>query len=117
MASLVTMTTLLASANDLKLDLADTDAGEGNPAIKTGIAELTKVNDAAFGVWEIVPGVLEGVPPVEEVFVVLSGDATITSEGDAEPIVVGPGSVVRLVVGQKTRWDVRETVRKVYIHP
>jgi uncharacterized cupin superfamily protein len=110
------MTTLLARANALELELADTDAGEGNPAIKTGILELDTVKDATFGVWEIVPGVLEGVPPVDEVFVVLSGDATLTTEGE-EPLQLGPGSVVRLVVGQKTRWDVRETVRKVYIHP
>lgn len=111
------MSTLLASANSLSLELVDTDAGGSNPTIKTGILEFDKVKDVAFGIWEIVPGILEGVPEVDEVFVVLSGDATITSVGDSEPIVVGPGSVVRLIVGQKTRWDVRETVRKVYIHP
>lgn len=111
------MTSLLASANDLDLNLVDTDAGAGHPAIKTGLHELGKINSATFGVWDIVPGVLVGVPQVDEVFVVLSGDATITSAGDDEPIVVGPGSVVQLVVGQETRWDVRETVRKIYVHP
>lgn len=110
------MTTLLVSANDVTFDLADYDSGNGIPPVKVGIQELEKVNSTTVGVWEVHPGVLVGVPDTEEVFIVISGDATITSAGDAEPIVVGPGSVIRLKVGQETRWDVRETVRKFWVH-
>ncbi|MGE2832547.1 cupin domain-containing protein [Mycobacterium sp. SMC-4] len=110
------MTTLLASASDVNLDLVDYDSGNGIPTVKVGIQDIETVNSTTVGVWEVHPGVLVGTPDTEEVFIVLSGDATITSEGDAEPIVVGPGSIVRLVVGQETRWDVRETVRKFWVH-
>lgn len=111
------MTKLLVSAATLDLDAVDTPAGEGNPPIRTGLHQLDSVSDVGFGVWEVAPGILDGVPEVDEVFVVLSGAATIATEGEPEPIVVGPGDVVRLFTGQLVRWDVRETVRKVYVHP
>ena len=64
------------------------------------------------GVWEITPGVVTDVE-ADEVFVVLSGRATIDFEGGPS-LEVGPGDVAVLPEGAVTRWTVHETLRKVY---
>ena len=64
------------------------------------------------GVWEITPGVVTDVE-ADEVFVVLSGRATIEFE-DGPTLEVGPGDVAVLPEGAVTRWTVHETLRKVY---
>jgi len=64
------------------------------------------------GVWEITPGVVTDVE-ADEVFVVLSGRATIEFE-DGRALEVGPGDVAVLPEGAATRWTVHETLRKVY---
>jgi uncharacterized cupin superfamily protein len=74
--------------------LADTGAGE-------------------IGIWEIDPGTVRDVE-VDEVFVVLSGRATIRVDGRPE-VLVAPGDVVRLRAGTATTWMVQERLRKVYV--
>jgi uncharacterized cupin superfamily protein len=64
------------------------------------------------GIWEITPGVITDVER-DEIFVVLSGRATIAVEGGAT-IEVGPGDVGLLAEGARTTWIVHETLRKVY---
>lgn len=64
------------------------------------------------GIWEITPGTVTDVE-TDELFVVLSGRATIEVEGGAT-IEVGPGDVCLLAEGAKTTWTVHETLRKVY---
>ena len=64
------------------------------------------------GVWEITPGVVADVE-ADEVFVVLSGRATIEF-ADGPTLEVGPGDVAVLPEGAVTRWTVHETLRKVY---
>ncbi|MBB5080666.1 cupin domain-containing protein [Nonomuraea sp. NPDC050547] len=64
------------------------------------------------GIWEITPGVVTDVE-TDEMFVVLSGRATIAVEGGTT-IEVGPGDVALLADGAKTTWIVHETLRKVY---
>jgi hypothetical protein len=64
------------------------------------------------GIWEITPGVVADVE-ADEVFVVLSGRATIEFEGGTT-LEVGPGDVAVLPEGAVTRWTVHETLRKVY---
>lgn len=80
-------------------------------APSTGYVELTE----AVGVWEHTPGTSTDVE-ADEVFVVLSGSATVSfEEPSLPPIGLRPGSVVRLTVGMRTVWTVHETLRKVYI--
>jgi hypothetical protein len=80
-------------------------------APRTGFVELTD----AIGVWEHTPGVSTDVE-ADEVFVVLSGSATVSFEDPLlEPIELRAGSVARLSDGMRTVWTVRETLRKVYI--
>ena len=68
-----------------------------------------------FGVWEMTPGTATDTE-ADEVFVVLSGRATIRFISPALPTLeVGAGSVVRLAAGMQTEWTVTETLRKVYV--
>lgn len=71
--------------------------------------------DRAIGVWEIDAGTAHDVE-VDEVFIVLTGSATITVDGHA-PVLVGPGDIVHLAEGAATTWQVHERLRKVYIAP
>jgi mannose-6-phosphate isomerase-like protein (cupin superfamily) len=73
----------------------------------------TAVAGVEVGVWEMSPGTATDVE-VDEVFVVLSGAATVTFD-DGEAVDLGPGSVVRLRAGEHTTWVVRETLRKIYV--
>ncbi|TIC87584.1 DUF861 domain-containing protein [Nocardioides sp. GY 10113] len=83
----------------------------GTPA--AGSRALTEVGGAEIGVWEITAGTVTDVE-VDEVFVVLSGSASVTFE-DGETIDLGPGVAVRLRAGDRTTWVVRETLRKIYV--
>ena len=78
------------------------------------LAELAELGGLEIGVWEITPGTVTDVE-ADEVFVVLSGSATVTFEADGSTIELGPGTAVRLVAGERTTWVVRETLRKVYV--
>ncbi|MEU6999029.1 cupin domain-containing protein [Nonomuraea sp. NPDC046570] len=64
------------------------------------------------GIWEITPGVVTDVES-DEIFVVLSGRATVAVEGGTT-VEVGPGDVCLLAEGARTTWTVHETLRKVY---
>ena len=84
---------------------------DGTPA--AGSRALAAVAGVEVGVWEMSPGTATDVE-VDEVFVVLSGSATV-SFADGESVDLGPGSVVRLRSGEHTTWVVRETLRKIYV--
>lgn len=76
---------------------------------------LATIDDTEIGIWEMTPGTASDTE-VDEVFVVLSGRATIEFVSPALPALeVGPGSIVRLDEGMQTVWTVTETLRKVYI--
>ncbi len=83
----------------------------------TAAVELGAFGDAEIGIWEMSVGTMSDVE-TDEVFVVLSGRATVELEPggpDAETIEIAAGSVVRLAGGTRTVWTVTETLRKVYI--
>ncbi|MCV7218172.1 cupin domain-containing protein [Mycobacterium crocinum] len=80
----------------------------------TGIAELGTFGGLEVGVWEMTPGVMRDVE-AEEVFVVLSGAATVEFEDGTPMITLAAGDVVHLAKGTKTVWTVTETLRKVYL--
>lgn len=80
----------------------------------TGHRDWASLSDLTIGVWEHTPGTSRDVE-TDEVFVVLSGDATIAFDDGSRTIDLRPGSLVRLYAGQHTTWTVRETLRKVFI--
>jgi len=86
---------------------------EGSPT--TAVHALATLGGVEVGIWEMTPGTASDTE-TDEVFVVLSGHATIAFDDVALPdLGVGPGSVVRLAEGQRTVWTVTETLRKIYI--
>lgn len=64
------------------------------------------------GVWQITPGIVTDTEE-DEMFVVLSGSATIEVEG-GPTLTVGPGDLAVLHKGDRTTWTVHETLRKAY---
>ena len=90
----------------------DTLGGTVTGGAETGGTEI--------GIWEMTPGAMSDVE-ADEVFIVLSGAATVDFEDSPEgggarrSIRLTAGDVVRLTAGMRTVWTVTETLRKLYI--
>jgi len=80
---------------------------------RTRSLALGSTGPGEVGLWEIDSGTAHDVE-VDEVFVVLSGRATV-SVGGWPDVTLGPGDVVRLRAGAATTWVVEERLRKVYV--
>lgn len=93
--------------------LPEGDVRDGAPT--TAYAVLDDAGGIEIGVWEMTPGTAVDVEE-DEVFVVLSGRATVAFTDPAlPPVELGPGSVMRLSAGMRTVWTVAATLRKVSI--
>ena len=67
------------------------------------------------GVWECTPGGWAIVDrTTTETMLLLAGTVTITP-ADGEPVALGEGDVFVLPKGWSGRWDITETVRKLYV--
>ena len=84
---------------------------DGDPEVRSLV--LHDGDDVGIGVWQHSVGVSADVE-ADEVFVVLSGRATVHVE-DGPTLEVGPGDVGLLPAGARTTWTVHETLRKVYV--
>lgn len=108
----------LASASNAQLDWAAVSADQidsGSP--ETGILELPDFAGMSMGIWEHTAGISTDTE-VDEVFIVISGEATIEFINDeTPPLEVSAGDIVRLTAGAKTRWIVRDHLRKIYVTP
>ncbi|WP_406830597.1 cupin domain-containing protein [Pedococcus sp. KACC 23699] len=106
------MTRLLDTTAPIALDpVPPATVVHGDP--RAGTRTLASVVGAEVGVWELTAGTVTDVE-VDEVFVVLSGSATLTFD-DGEVIELGPGVTVHLRAGDRTTWAVHAPLRKVYI--
>lgn len=109
---------IIASASKASLDrvsLSPDQIESGSP--ETRILELADFAGVSMGVWEHTEGVSTDTE-VDEVFIVISGGATIEfTDDDTPPLEVTAGDIVRLSAGAKTRWIVRDHIRKVYLVP
>ncbi len=85
---------------------------EGEPA--AGSVVLGEFAGSEVGVWEHTVGTSTDVE-ADELFVVLSGAATVEFVDDERFVHLGPGTVLRFEAGQRTVWTVTETLRKVYL--
>lgn len=102
-------------AADLRLEPSPLDPAQivaGTPETADLVLWESADGRITRGVWEITPGVVTDVE-LDEVFIVLSGHATIEIEGE-RTVEARPGDVVILGEGAKTTWTVHETLRKVY---
>ena len=91
------------------------DAGDvvsGAPTL--GTTAITTLGDSGVevGVWEMSVGAVRDVE-ADEVFLVLTGSATITTAGSS--VVVEAGDLVRLTAGTETTWEVTAPLRKLYL--
>ncbi|WP_426519291.1 cupin domain-containing protein [Diaminobutyricibacter sp. McL0618] len=102
-------------AADLELDLEPVPVGQvvtGAPA--TGATAFGTFGAHEVGVWEMTPGAMSDVE-ADELFVVVSGRATVEFVDTGAWMLLGPGDVVQLRAGARTVWTVTETLRKVYL--
>jgi uncharacterized cupin superfamily protein len=103
-----------ATADLSRLDLDAEQVVAGNPQV-SGL-EVAAGHGWEAGVWQHTAGVSTDVE-ADEVFVVLSGRATVEVIG-GPTLEVGPGDIGVLNAGDRTTWTVHETLRKVYfLHP
>ena len=104
------LTGLLSSMQDGGLRAG---ADRGRP--RTGFAELFARGGTEVGVWTSTPGGWSiDDRPDTEVVSIISGRARITDAGGAAT-EVGPGDVFGLPAGWSGRWDILETVEKLYV--
>ncbi|MFE9630255.1 cupin domain-containing protein [Streptomyces sp. NPDC006463] len=103
------------SVPDVELEAEDLDPGQivsGEPVVTGKVLWESADGRQLRGIWQITPGVVTDTE-ANELFVVVSGRATIEVEG-GETLEVGPGSACVLREGDKTTWTVHETLRKAY---
>ena len=91
--------------------VAADDVLGGRPTV--GALTLSDDDGVELGVWEITSGVVTDTE-VDECFVVLSGRGRVEFDDDSS-IALAAGTVVRLHAGDRTRWIVYETLRKIYV--
>ena len=110
---LATERLLVQDASALPIEHAPVQADvlDGHPTM--GAATLHSREGVELGVWEITSGVVKDTE-VEEMFVVLSGRGRVEFDDDSS-IALAAGTVVRLRAGDRTRWIVDETLRKIYV--
>ncbi|NND03768.1 MAG: DUF861 domain-containing protein [Acidimicrobiia bacterium] len=88
-------------------------ADSGDPKVR--FAEMYDQEGREAGMWACTPGgwAIENRPDTEAVLI-LSGEATIT-DADGTATTVGPGDFFVLPRGWSGRWDILETVEKLYV--
>ncbi|MEV6649624.1 cupin domain-containing protein [Streptomyces sp. NPDC051219] len=84
----------------------------GEPVVTGKVLWESADGEQVRGIWQITPGIVTDIE-ANELFVVVSGRATIDVEG-GETLEVGPGSACVLREGDRTTWTVHETLRKAY---
>jgi uncharacterized protein len=90
-------------------------ADRGDPHTATRVLHESADGAITVGVWSCTPGGWEIVRrPDTEIIRCLDGHATITDASGAQRRLVA-GSVVVLPKGWSGRWDVHETIRKLFV--
>ncbi|MFI5547659.1 cupin domain-containing protein [Streptomyces sp. NPDC051815] len=100
---------------DVELEPEDLDPAQivsGAPVVTGRVLWESADGTQVRGIWQITPGVVTDVE-ADELFVVVSGRATVEVEGGAT-LELGPGSACVLREGDRTTWSVHETLRKAY---
>lgn len=84
----------------------------GSP--RQGTLELGTIGKCEAGIWELRDGAVFDTE-IDELFVVISGGATIELLDEHRTVDVKTGDVMRLTAGTRTRWIVQDHIRKVYL--
>ncbi|MFD3873830.1 cupin domain-containing protein [Streptomyces sp. NPDC058623] len=105
----------VADVPDAELETEELDPAQilsGTPVVTGKVLWESADGSQIRGIWQITPGVVTDTE-ADELFVVVSGRATVEVEGGAT-LEVGPGSACVLREGDRTTWTVHETLRKAY---
>ncbi|MFH9553831.1 cupin domain-containing protein [Streptomyces sp. NPDC017435] len=100
---------------DADLEPEPLDPGQivaGSPEVSGKVVWESADGRRVRGIWQITPGVVTDTE-ADEMFVVISGSATIEVEG-RPALTVGPGDLAVLRERDRTTWTVHETLRKAY---
>ncbi|MFD3975068.1 cupin domain-containing protein [Streptomyces cyaneofuscatus] len=84
----------------------------GEPVVTGKVLWESADGKQVRGIWQITPGVVTDTE-ANELFVVVSGRATVVVEGGAT-LEIGRGDACVLREGDRTTWTVHETLRKAY---
>ena len=107
--------TFALTAGELILDPGELDPAsvlEGTPAVTEATLWTSEDGRIIRGVWQITEGTVTDVE-ADELFVVVSGKATVAVEG-GPTLELAPGVLGVLARGARTTWTVHETLRKVF---
>ncbi|MGW4890883.1 cupin domain-containing protein [Kitasatospora sp. NPDC004240] len=100
---------------DAELEAEPLDPGQilaGSPEVSSKVLWESEDGRRLRGVWQITPGTVTDTEE-DEMFVVISGRATVAVEG-GPTLEVGPGDLAVLSRGDRTTWTVHETLRKAF---
>lgn len=92
--------------------LAPEQIVSGTPVVTGKVLWESADGKQLRGIWQITPGVVTDTE-ANELFVVVSGRATVQVEG-GDTLEIGPGDAAVLREGDRTTWTVHETLRKAY---
>lgn len=113
--ALRTMVVAYADVLDGELEPLGPRAGFDSGDPQTSGITFFSGHGVEVGVWECTPG---GWPivdrPTTETMLLLAGTTTITPL-DGEPVELTEGDVFVLPKGWSGRWDITDTVRKLYV--
>lgn len=110
------MTSFAASVADMTLfdePLDPAQIAAGSPVVSHRLLSESADGRVQRGVWQITPGVVTDTE-ADEMFTVLAGSATIDLLDTGRSFDVSAGDVCVLTQGERTRWTIHETLRKVY---
>jgi uncharacterized protein len=109
-------TALLAAAATAELeDWGLLEEATGGAMLTSGISLWSSADGSQdAGVWQCTAGPSYWVQEQNEFVHILSGSLTVTPDGGS-PRTLGPGDVAVFPRGWRGRWDLHETVRKVYV--
>jgi uncharacterized cupin superfamily protein len=110
-----TMVVAYGDVLDGELEPTGPRMGADIGAPETSAITFFEGHGVSVGVWECTPGGWAIVDrPTTETMLLLGGSVTITPL-DGEPVELGEGDVFVLPKGWSGRWDVTETVRKLFV--
>jgi len=107
--------TFSLAAGELILDPGELDPAsvlQGTPEVTEATLWTSEDGRIIRGVWQITAGTVTDIE-ADELFVVVSGKATVAVEG-GPTLELAPGVLGVLARGARTTWTVHETLRKVF---
>ncbi|MBJ7556869.1 cupin domain-containing protein [Marinomonas spartinae] len=88
---------------------------EGNPLLKTWVADLSRDGEVNTGIWQATPGTSRSLKGDSfEFCYLLEGVVELTPEG-GDPVIYKAGDCFVLKPGYKGVWRTIETVKKIYV--